>query len=144
MENKYIYVQLTDYDYQTANYITTDSSGYAANVTKFADKGYIGLSYTLPTEAGWYRYCDISTTETEHGLETLIGLPSSRDTANGDSTIGLRDYFYQGSMASTSSFGVVRGGYTDSSNGAGAFCFNAGNTLSSTGSSIAFRASLTA
>ena len=144
VENKYIYVQLTDYDYQTANYITTDSSGYAANVTKFTDKGYIGLSYTLPTEAGWYRYCDISTTETEHGLETLIGLPSSRDTANGGSTIGLCDYFYQSSMASTSSFGVLRGGGANPSNSAGAFCFTTHDALGSTSSSIAFRASLTA
>ena len=144
VENKYIYVQLTDYDYQTANYITTDSSGYAANVTKFTDKGYIGLSYTLPTEAGWYRYCDISTTETEHGLETLIGLPSSRDTANGDSRIGLCDYFYQSSMASTSSFGVLRGGYTDDGNFAGAFYFDTSLTLGYTSSYIAFRASLTA
>ena len=143
-EKSYIYVNYSNYNYKTNNYVTTTTADYNTNVSKLTSAGYIPLSYTTPTTVGYYSYCDISIPSTDNGLESLIGMPSEGQVTSTNGTArGLCDYYYKGDMSNQNCFGVLRGGYPHNASDAGAFYFGLSAYVDYTYYYIACRVSLT-
>jgi len=138
----YAYVLFEDYDAAEGNYqLTTNSNGFDSNHTLLTNKGYVQMTYNLPTEAGYYRYLGTSNITSGNPLQSLVGLPTADSSTASGSTTGLGDYYYCNNSTEYV-FGVLSGGYTDTSAYAGAFCFVVYYNLSSANTLLGFRPSL--
>ncbi|MBR7090933.1 MAG: hypothetical protein IKC79_00600 [Clostridia bacterium] len=87
-----------------------------------------------------YRYMGVSVVDSNNGIQSLIGLPSSVSSAGGESS-GLSDYFWS-NHAEAASFGLFRGGATDNTTGAGALSYPTNRTLADIDARVGFRSLL--
>ena len=139
----YAFVSFEDYDYahpSTTWTFSTNSNGYSGNLASFASRSYVELGYNLPTSSNYYRYCGTSISVTDSGIDSLIGMPKAGQST-GSTSAGLCDYYYCNNTTSYV-FGVLRGGSVYYSSYAGPFCFDVGDSLTSTSVVIGFRLSL--
>ncbi|MBR7090866.1 MAG: hypothetical protein IKC79_00255, partial [Clostridia bacterium] len=98
---------------------------------------YSRMTYNVPTVSGWYRYMGVSVVDSNNGIQSLIGLPTSASSTGGASS-GLSDYFWSKNVEAAS-FGVLRGGTTTGTADAGALLYNVDDTLTDMGAVVGFR-----
>ncbi|MBR7091014.1 MAG: hypothetical protein IKC79_01005, partial [Clostridia bacterium] len=97
--------------------------------------------YNVPTVSGWYRYMGVSVVDSNNGIQSLIGLPTSASSTGGGASAGLSDYFWT-SHVEADSFGVMRGGHSADTTYAGALYYYVYTALSSILASFGFRSML--
>jgi len=119
------FVTFEDYDYEntsTSWYTSNTSYGFDSNKTMLENRGYVQLSYNMPTTAGYYRYLGVSNSITSSGIDTLVGLPT-KDASTGSTTTGLCDQWYC-NKSTAEVYGVIHGGYAGGSTAAGLFNYS--------------------
>ncbi|MBR7091032.1 MAG: hypothetical protein IKC79_01100, partial [Clostridia bacterium] len=136
----YAYVNFDDYDHANGNYITSNSTdAWEIQDARFIANNYSRLTYNVPTANGWYRYMGVSVVDSNNGIQSLIGLPTSASSTGGAS-VGLSDHFWSNHLEAAS-FGVWRGGFSDTTY-AGALSYTVASELTHTNAHFGFRSML--
>ncbi|MBR7090996.1 MAG: hypothetical protein IKC79_00915, partial [Clostridia bacterium] len=93
-----------------------------------------------PTVNGWYRYMGVSVVDSNNGIQSLIGLPTSASSTGGGASAGLSDYIWT-THVEAASFGVLRGGGSNTAS-VGALSYDVGSALTSINAHLGFRSML--
>ncbi|MBR7091349.1 MAG: hypothetical protein IKC79_02730, partial [Clostridia bacterium] len=138
----YAYVNFDDYDHADGNYITSNSTDpWETQDARFIANNYSRLTYNVPTVSSWYMHMGVSVVDSNNGIQSLIGLPTSASSTGGGASVGLSDYFWTKNVEAAS-FGVMRGGTSNDITRAGALCYLVYHKLTSVDAIIGFRSML--
>ena len=138
----YAYVNFDDYDCANGNYITSDSTdAWETQDARFIANNYSRMTYNVPTVNGYYRYMGVSVVDSNNGIQSLIGLPTSASSTGGGESAGLSDYLWSNHMEAAS-FGVLRGGSSNDTTRVGALYYAVNGTLTHINAYFGFRSML--
>jgi len=142
--NLHAYINFDDYDYTSSStwLLTNTGTSFENSKSTLINRGYIEMSYNLPTSNGYYRYSGVSNIYTNTGIEQVICLPT-KASGSGSTSTGTCSYYYAPNISATANvFGTLLGGYTADTNTAGVLYYRNSFMATYADTFIGFRAML--